>query len=254
MSKTTYFYVNSGTRTTGTATNFRLFTDNSGLQGVKYYTVESVTVPYTWYTIRSGQNTIELTTTIDGVLNVTIPSGNYTALTLAAAIDTQLNLVATGVFTTTYSSITQKYTISLAGDTFSITAANLSNGNLWKRAGFTAAQPAPTASKVGDIVVTVTGDNKLYVSSKLLGNRDSYDTRLGKFGPSDIIADVLVNVNSEGIVHDKKAFSTLQWREWPDKALSNIDLRLHHENANELVDLNGSDWQITILLRTDLNY
>lgn len=247
--KTIYsLFISSDERTHGENTNFSVGMDDVFTNNNRYF-IRAITVPYSYYNIRSGRNTLVLTAGIDGVLTVTIPSGNYTALSLATAIDVALNAAAaTGTYTTTYDSSTYKYTITCVADTFQMTTANIAAGNLWNFVGFYVSNGALAASKTSDSAVRITGNNRLYVSSRALSQGNCYNTgpntSSSKLFKSNVVSSILVDANPGGIIHDRKEFAGMIPL---TQKIDRIDFQLLHEDGTQ-VDLNGSPWQIELLV------
>lgn len=96
-----------------------------------------------------------------GVQTVTVPVGNYSASTLASALQTQLQLVDAS-FTVTYSATTLKYTIA-ATNPFLFSAGNQS---LYYDIGFTQTF-TNTNSQVSSGVVDLSGTKYVQIRSNL---------------------------------------------------------------------------------------
>jgi hypothetical protein len=248
--KVTSLFIDSEYRTVGDVTDFKVYTNNSGVQDVQYYAIQSVTVPFSWNTIRTGRNTIQWTASVDGVLSVTINDGNYSANDLATELATAMNAVATaGTYSVTYDNITQGFTITIAGDTIRILQTDLDASDLWDELGFTEVYALASNTQISVSAINITGDNRLYVASSKLANVDSYQMTTDQLQKSKRISSLLVSTNPGGVIQDEKNF--LLWKEWPDTKITNFDLSLEHENG-DLVDLRGRQWQMTILLSSDL--
>lgn len=248
--KPIYFYVNSGERNVGVTNDFQIFTEGSGISGVTAYAVDSITVPFTWFTTRPGRDTFQLTSSVDGILNFSLAPGTYSILTFVINFNIQLNLLPGAVlFTTTFNNNTGRMTVNADAGTVEITVADLAAGDGWISAGFRA--PAAAGPSItSDSFVDITGNNRLYVTSKMLGNRDAFDSADDSAKRSDIISDVMIDQNFFGVIHDKKFPSYGRFRDWPNRPISNIDFQLRHEDTS-LVDLNGAEWQMTLILHTN---
>jgi len=108
-------YLDSEERISGTSSNFSHLIDIP--DGMKYDTccVLSMTIPRSYYLVRSGQNKAILT--LDGEDHpFEIPPGNYNADNFAEVLLTILNTAAgMPAFTITFSTVTGKYTYAYSG-------------------------------------------------------------------------------------------------------------------------------------------
>jgi len=108
-------YLDSEERISGTSSNFSYAIDIP--DGAKYDTccVLAMTIPRSYYLIRSGQNKGILV--LDGVEHsFEIPPGNYNADNFSETLLAILNgIAATAAFTITFSTITGKYTYAYSG-------------------------------------------------------------------------------------------------------------------------------------------
>lgn len=247
--KITSLYIDSEYRTTGTVSNFNIYTDNSGIRDVGYYAVLSVTVPFSWNTVRTGRNTLFWSATADGALNITLPDGNYSSVDMVAQLGGSMTAAATaGTYTATYDDVTQSFTITCAGDTWSVSQAELDASTFWDSLGFQSPK-INAAAQTSDSAINITGDNRLYISSSKLANNDSYQMTTNQLAKSQRITSLQVSSNPGSVVQEYKAYPI--WKEWPDANISNLDFQLQHENG-DLVDLRGRQWQMTILLSSEL--
>ena len=248
--KTTIVYINSAD--VQNPSDFRITTGNSGVLDIYEYAVQDITVPFTWNTIRVGRNTIQWTATVDGILSVTVPSGNYTATQLATQLTNQMTAVATtSIYTVTYNSITQNFSINAPTDTFRILQTDLDASDLWTPLGFTSPYTIASNTQISVSSININGDNRLFVTSSAISNNDSYQTSANsQLDRSERIASVIIDGQPGSILQDKK--SELIWRQWPWTNLNSFDIQLRHEDGS-LVDLRGNDWQISIIFHSKLD-
>jgi hypothetical protein len=88
-------------------------------ENVYAVTLKSAEVPYSWYTFSEARGNLTFRVSTDGVLysTVTLPEGNYTTASFAAALETELKDIAPQ-FTVTYSAVTNTLTIEKSNGEF----------------------------------------------------------------------------------------------------------------------------------------
>lgn len=123
MSKAIQIYVDSTYRLSGDTVNFK-YNLKQPIHA-KYFKLTSAEIPLTYYNIRNvsgaiDNNHIFYFSENNGVttLNATLTAGYYNATTIATALKTSLEAVSTNAYTYTvsYSTLTQKFTISATGN------------------------------------------------------------------------------------------------------------------------------------------
>lgn len=192
---------------------------NRPLQDVIAVKVLQAEIPFSFYIFNSNNNTFTLAESgVGGTATVTIPVGNYTSSSLAAAFGTALTTASStlGVktYTVAYSTLTQKFSITstaAAGTTFTLTfGTSTDTGNTNPRfyLGFPAgatvssATPAMTSPNVPQI----SGPNYVYINSETLGMtsncflpQGAANLNSGLNGPQ--LARVPINCNPGGIAY-----------------------------------------------------
>lgn len=96
-------------------------------ENVYSVTLRSAEIPKSWYGFSAAAGNTSMTVTVSATpYTVTIPDGNYTASTLAAALQTAMSASGAGTFTVTYSSTTGLITIVRSTGNFTLSFASQS--------------------------------------------------------------------------------------------------------------------------------
>lgn len=162
-------------------TDWPLYQLGKPLANVAALKILEAQIPFTYYIFNSSNNTFLLSESDGGGnVTVTIPVGNYTSTTILAALNTALNAVSANshTYTTTYSDLTQKLTVtSNAGTTKTFTFTfgtgvddpGYTNPMLWL--GFAGGANTSTTAQVlaAPYVIQLTGANYVYINSRSLG-------------------------------------------------------------------------------------
>ena len=206
------WYADSYERTIGTP-DHPIFVWERDLENIVAFKVISATIPFSYYVINTTNNTFLLTEASPpgtGLpITITIPPGNYTATSLAAALETALdNSAGVGDYTVTFDPVTLKFTISVTPAfvftlTFGtpLTDPGTTNPRLWL--GFVAGDNTSSAGGVLEApnVAHVSGPDYLLICSNRLGLLNNETLRRGGFAQSGpIIAQIPVNTNPGGII------------------------------------------------------
>lgn len=85
---------------------------------VKCCKLVSANIPANMLVVNSSNNMLVFREQFTGVFVVTVPVGNYSPLTLATAVQTAMNSAGGSTYTVTYSSATNKFTISATPNNF----------------------------------------------------------------------------------------------------------------------------------------
>tara|TARA_R110000803_G_scaffold11657_2_gene34693 strand:+ start:9205 stop:10311 length:1107 start_codon:yes stop_codon:yes gene_type:complete len=220
--------------------------------------LQSATIPYSFYNIRFGVNDILSTTFTNTTAGTTadydirIIAGNYTAYSLSefikAEIETRFGSAVK--LSMDYSTDTMKYTYSLShtgGNTISLLFKfkTSDKGNPYIEMGFdgksdiTILSTGTTISpNVSDLNGSIHG---VYIRTNLVSN-GTLDSQTGSF--ANILARLPINVNSGGIIFSTPNNAT--HKSLVDlRSLSGVTIRLTDER-NRILDLNGLHFQIAI--------
>jgi hypothetical protein len=216
--------------------NFKYDLDKS-INRVSRIYVESVQIPFTYYTTTALNNVFETSLGI-----ATLNPGNYNSGTIATALKTSLDANAAGgaPWVVTFSQTTFKVTIT-ATAAFSVitTTANTMTHNL----GFNV-DTGSNVNHVGDGTVDLSGPRYLVIKSSLIGENRSFTTAVAPIVSSnDIIHTVPVNTNPGGVVLYTASEPCYNILGFKTSFHTGIDFRLEDDQGN-LLDLNGTNWSI----------
>lgn len=239
---------------------------------VVFISLNSATIPYSFYNIREGVNDTIKATITNNTTGVgrdaifTVPSGNYSALSLANHIEenfnqsTDANGVADGFYlftlTINFNNDKGKYEFEIAGrdkdagvsftfimgfdSSMRIELGIASNQNLVITSGGSSTESIDFVDINGSI-------HGVYIRTNLTTN-STLDSQNGTF--SNILARIPIKVQAGGIIFREpnmsghKALTHL-------KTISQISIRLTDER-NRLLDLNGLHFQLAV--KFDFDY
>lgn len=231
--------------------------------------LNGATIPYSFYNIREDVNDkIDFEIVEEGTLNtgsatLTIPAGNYSAISLGNYLEAEMpNQIFTGTtysfnFTCDYQPDNQKFLLGIAGaglDAGKVLAITLkfetgSNAETHARIelGFKARDVliTPTtqeADRLSDNVIDINGSiHGVYIRTNLVSS-GTLDSQNGTF--SNILARIPIKVQSGGIIFSEAQNNT-------HKSLVDLNhigaltIRLTDER-NRILDLNGLHFQLGI--------
>jgi hypothetical protein len=231
--------------------------------------LNGATIPYSFYNIREGVNdkidfeVVESGTTNTGSATLTIPAGNYSAISLGNFLEDKLpDQVFSGTtydftFTCDYQPDSQKFLLGIAGAgadaskvlflTLKFSTGTNAESHARIKLGFkeTDVIITPTsqeADRLSDNVVDINGSiHGVYIRTNLVSS-GTLDSQNGTF--SNILARIPIKVQSGGIIFSEASSNT--HKSLVD--LSNIGtltIRLTDER-NRILDLNGLHFQLGI--------
>ena len=231
--------------------------------------LSGATIPYSFYNIRAGVNDkIDFEVVESGTVNVgsatmTIPAGNYSAISLGNFLEDKLpNQIFTGTtydftFTCDYQPDSQKFLLGIAGagadalktlfltlkfDTGSNSETHARIELGFRQRDVTITPSSTEAERTSDNVIDINGSiHGVYIRTNLVSS-GTLDSQNGTF--SNILARIPIKVQSGGIIFSEPSNNT--HRSIVD--LSNIGvltIRLTDER-NRLLDLNGLHFQLGI--------
>jgi hypothetical protein len=265
------------------ALNWPLFTMGRPTNAIAAMKVIEVQIPFSYYVIQALNNSFTLLEqqTSPGppavyafTIKATIPVGSYTALTLATALQTELNAITTytasgttNPYTVTYNSTTKKYEVRLSttvNQTFALefgTAFDPGFQNPRYVLGMAAGDNVgiaytPTSTPgafnfhvISPLVAQVTGPNYLFLNSSLMGQQcnlylpDGAWNR-GQIGPQ--IAKIPVNVNPGGIIFWQNPDPQKWFNLENSNNINNIDFYCTLGNEPTKIDFNGVSFSFTL--------
>jgi hypothetical protein len=213
----------------------------------------SAEIPFSYYIVNSSNNVFQLEEfgADAGPFDITITAGNYTSSQMITELQTELDgSLGAGVYAITYSSSTNKFSITAAGvTTFQLifgTAGDTTNTDLHWFLGFNSGINLSdgTPILVSPNSINLSGPNYLYVNSQKWGQltnnllpQGAENLGGGNRGPQ--IAKIPINVGpNEIILYDDPAPEYWFNVGFID-ALQNIDFYLTLGNFKDVIDLNG---------------
>jgi hypothetical protein len=225
---------NSKNRTSGTISNY-IYNIDKDVKRITELSLGSVIIPYSFYAITATNNTLD---TSSGT--VTLPPGNYTGNSVVIEIQDQLQVFNID-YLVTYSTTTQKITISNASITFSVAITGTASTLL----GFSTAT-AVANSHTADGVLNVSGPLYLVLKSSILSRALAFRNVYTDNSYDSSIASIPVNVNAGGfIVYQNSTTRTLGLK-LNFTPTTDIDIQLQDEDGNDL-EMNGIDWSIDLI-------
>lgn len=198
------------------------------------YKVNACVIPNTFYNINSYCNVLYFD---DGTpRSVTITPSNYSASTLATAIQTALNASGSSItFTVTQSSATNKMTI--AGDSaFTLKFGTNTTNSIAKRIGFIDADTSSALSHVGTNVIDIAYPRMVFVDINQRPNVASSGN-----GTGTMVFPIESSSSDLSIFKSESSFEM-----YIDFELTNIIECKIRDDDNKPLDLNGADWFIQL--------
>ena len=230
-------YLNSddANRKLGNDTSFCVFTFKSVVEVPSnvniLLSVKDAQIPVSFTNVNDNTNTFIYT--ISGVTTTfTLANGNYTANTLRDALNTGLS----GIFTFTYDSTKNKFTITHASSDFIIE----SSSGLIRILGFTVIDHTSSSNTItSDSVVDLSGLGGIFIQTNFLtSSQDSKTKNL-----TSILQKIPINQTGNGIVFytNKNGYKTQIF----EKSVNEIHIKLLDEDQN-ILNMNNARWRITL--------
>jgi hypothetical protein len=231
-------FLNSKNRTSGSTSNFnaRLI---KGLKNVHRIQLRSVEVPISYYTVNSTNNTLKFSNQVPTEFTVTFSEGNYSAIELAAEIETKMKVVSSNM-TVVFNDNTLKFTFANNGNDFRLFDSVTTCQSLIGLENDTGTVTTYTSTKI----VNISGPNHLYIlSSELTSGRDMaiVDNDYREIAFRVPIKEVFGSINN----YEPTSAQYLNYN--TDHLLQQIDLKIVDEEFNEM-NFNGLEWNIELLV------
>lgn len=200
----------------------------------------SANIPYSWYSVRSTNNTFTINTTVSAVdysVNFTIPEGNYTGQTYANAINTlftteksNLGLTSLGL---SLNRQKNKYYISCSPSAASFEITNATN---YKEIGLTSATgqtETSTSSFYMDKSYDLSGDKSVFVRMHSKGLRNINTKN---------ISNILANIPIVSAPHTTLYYMPHVVEYYKiDDDLTTIEIEMLDEDLNTIDTINVSN-------------
>lgn len=240
-------YIDNQKRAYGDTNQFNIILDRA-LTNVKAIRYIKSQIPKTYYSVNSFNNVLRFVEDVGAQFSATIPAGNYTATEFASALKTAMDASSTNVrtYTCTYSSITNKITISINAGTFAVLGSNaLSTGHLL--AGFGATDTAQAVSHVGGLVQRAsTYPEEIYIRGTIgqctksqIDGTNTSNNILVKVDTTSVSKNELINDYN----YQPDAFLS-------DATIDNVESYCTYEDINtgipRIIDFNGGHWSYVV--------
>jgi len=229
-----YIYINSADRISGSIEDFSVFIQDHLENVDKNISVESLAIPYSYYVVNGNNNTLLAGPT--GVDTITLTQGNYTGSELSTELQTQLNAVLVPTYTVSFDSNSGKFTYS-TGDASEFQI--ITDTQNYKYLGFdkSSTNSSSSGSLTSSNVIDVSGSQYIEVRT---------DLPIHSENNSNLNRDVLLRVypNSE-------VFSTIFYQNnnaqvhFTSDKIQRVRFTLFDEFDNQM-DLNGLNWSLTL--------
>ena len=233
-------YLNSddADRTVGDDTNFCVFFFKSIVDvppeiniSIK---IKDAQIPVSFSNVNSNTNTFVYSPIGSSKVTTIITDGNYTSLSLRDKFNTDLS----GIFTITYDSTRNKYTITKASGEFTLHKES----GLIRILGFTVKDHiSSNGVLISDSIVDLSGLGGIFVQTNFItANQDSKTKNL-----TSILQKIPINQSGNGVVfYNNKTDSKSTIFE---KSINELHIRLLDEDQN-LLAMNNGRWRMTISL------
>lgn len=226
--------ISSRDRETGTKDNFTVRMNN--ITHIEKLSIRKIVVPLTWYQINQYNNRFDFN---DGTLRpITIPDGVYTASSLAAEIQSQMNASPSALtFTVVFNNITKKITFSeTSGPTGFVLDFDINN-SLYEIVGFAKSTLSGLATYTGPDTVDINQNN--HVINVFSNALNRFDRRVHS---SDKLGQSIREVNTQtswGETIDLESFQSVVLNFDPNSGLVMIDMRFTDTNNNPITFTSG---------------
>lgn len=240
-------------------TDWPTFYLNRPLQNIAFMKVLEAEIPFSYYVINQYNNTFFLTESSSAL--VTIPVGNYTSATLATTLGSVLTQASLGLgsrtYTVTYSSMTQKFTVTASTGTFSLVFGSSTDSGQTNPRLILGFNPGFNTS-IGSVlvapnVVQISGPNYVYLNSTQLGPltntflpQNSVNLQSGQKGPQIARIPITCNPGDMTYYNDpapEKWFSLENLRQ-----IQNLDLyfTLGNQAPEKALRFNGQNFSVKL--------
>lgn len=218
---------------------------------IKRVQLLNLMLPNTVYNISASNNTIPFVVGVN-TLTATLPVGNYTSDSLAAAVATALTSAANGTgvtFTASVSATTGQMTITASSGTFQLLFSQ--SGTPWRELGFTNTNTSTAASLTGPNVVQISLPNFLFINVSEFSGSNNYIAT-----STQTTATFYAPLSTNGFnisQFDERDFHQVLVFSPSISGISNLTVNVQDGNGNP-VSLNGADWSMLLEIETEQNY
>lgn len=243
--------VNSANRLnplTETSSNFT-YSFNEDISRVTEIIINNVEIPFSFYTINSTNNVLIIT--VSGTQTITLTEGNYTATSLSAELQTQLEANGTiGALTPVVSFISNqlKFKIEMTSAFVVVSESDNALSTLSSFIGFQSSS-ASSISNISDSVINLAGTSYIRIVSEYLTDAINTKTMFADNSHQDTLIIVPANGSSGDIINLEPKTPLRLSHKITIKTSDVIDFQLLDQYGNEL-NLNGLDWSMQLIFNT----
>ncbi len=221
--------------------------------------INSAEIPYSYFPVNANNKTLKFFESSDATAgnlsaknDVVLTAGEYNGLELAVELQRAIR-ASNGLnnYTVAFSPATTKITITQPTDIAFRFDFTTSAKYAYSLLGFdkglkTATDNGGNHTLVSDTAINIAGDNAIYIRSPL-SNINTYESRHG--GISDILAKIPIKVNYNEIIYYEPVVYQFKSQLPRGQSLNDLSIRLTNK-YNELIDLNGLDWEFSLVVET----
>lgn len=252
MNNNTLLYINSKDRSNGTPSQFN-YTLPQGVRDCKAYYIKNVVIPYVQYvtiykSTTGGNQYFTMGENGGPTFQISLSPGNYSASQLATMIQTAINGVFSNVYSVSYNANTYLFTISNTGaPTFFIDWSNNNVFNVYQSIGFGLGYANLNSGFVNSLIsvepAQLAGPNNYFIKSSSLniGQPNFFQDQ-----QSNAVLQIPINAVSGGYIiyeNQDQLFYPLKG----NNNLNVIDIGLY-DDYNNVVDMNGINWSMTLCI------
>lgn len=202
--------------------------------------VKDVAIPFSYYGVTASNNSITFQESLGVAVTASVAAGNYSATSFISALGTAMTAVSPNAqtYTVTYSSNTNKITISSTG-TFQVISATMSavigiNPSTLPTALATTYTPT--------LGINLSGPTRIFIHCNRTNDTYVQGSRSG------VILPLIVNAGPYEVI---TAGPNHDWgHTLGGDSISSISLSLR-DQAGNLIDMNGGEWSITLEIVSD---
>jgi hypothetical protein len=226
--------------------NFR-YSINYNLSRITEIMIERIELPYSFYAINSNNNVLKFN---NNASSITVTPGNYNIATLSAELSSKIQVIFGGTPSVTFNTTTLKLSIAgLPGGTIIDSSASVPSSTLSTLLGFRVSSTAGT-SATADSVLNISGPNYILISSAFLTRFIQHKVMYSDSTYQDVFWAIPVNTSSGNVIFESPLIPIRLNRQLEIKTTDIIDIQLYDDDYN-LLDLNGADWSIQLVLKTE---
>lgn len=233
---------------TETSTNFT-YSFNRSVTRITEIVIQSIQFPFTFYCITSANNVLRVNNG-GATKSVTINPGNYTATSMISILTAALNTEFAGqTFAITFSSITFKFTIT-NGTNFTIFAKTTDPLSTMAYAMGFQSDSLVGLSTSSDSAINLSGPKYIRIESKFLSAPTQHKPLYADSSYNTSLFVLPVNAGFGSFISTDVQIPIRLTYKFNIQTTDKIDF-LIVDDADNILDLNGSDWSMYIIFITE---